>query len=458
MARADAALERDERAMAKRVRRVYEAEMESLSREVSALYERYGTGSVLRYRDLLQRLSDGERDLLMRDCEAFAAAHPEHADMVEVRKGIWRLDRLEGLQASVRVHLARATAEAEEGMGEHFARHAANAANAVAEAMGYGSSFHTVDDEIVRRCVGVAWNDGRNYSDTLWGDAAKIAAHVQDDMSKAFARGDSWQRVCDAVSRRFVGVAERDVMRLVVTEGTYAARQAQAAEFRREGFEEYRLEPVADGRTCEGCSAMEGRRFRLDEARVGANFPPLHPRCRCQIAPAVDDWGAWQRAQLDRKRAELAARRAGGRAGTNPLNPVPGKGSVVYGKPACDLMPHERRGIDDLVRLGYEVAVPREDPHAPANIDLLLGHDGQPWEMKNVGDGRHSVNDLMRSAYHKWTRLGFDSSEARIVITSYGATRDEEEIMAEVKRRMRRYAKAVIYILRDGSLGHYFER
>ncbi|WP_159430828.1 hypothetical protein [Olsenella phocaeensis] len=78
--------------------------------------------------------------------------------------------------------------------------------------------------------------------------------------------------------------------------------------------------------------------------------------------------------------------------------------------------------------------------------------------MKNVGDGRHSVNDLMRSAYHKWTRLGFDSSEARIVITSYGATRDEEEIMAEVKRRMRRYAKAVIYILRDGSLGHYFER
>ena len=64
----------------------------------------------------------------------------------------------------------------------------------------------------------------------------------------------------------------------------------------------------------------------------------------------------------------------------------------------------------------------------------------------------------MRSAYHKWTRLGLNSSDTRIVITSYGATRDEDEIVDEVRRRMSRYAKAVIYITRDGSHGRYFER
>jgi len=113
-------------------------------------------------------------------------------------------------------------------------------------------------------------------------------------------------------------------------------------------------------------------------------------------------------------------------------------------------MPHERHGIDDLVSLGYEVIVPREDPNAPANIDLRLGDDGQLWEMKNVGDGRHSVEDNMRSAYHKWTRLGLDAdTDARIIVTSYGATRDESDVIKEIKRRMKKYAAEAIYIFRD---------
>lgn len=458
IARADAAMESDERAIARRVSRAYETEMADLSKEIASYYERYGQDGVLRYRTMLESMDDADRDLLMRDCDAWATAHPEQADMVAIRKSIYRLDRLEGLQASARLHLARATAEATDGLDAHFARQAARGANAVAETMGYGSSFYAMDDDTIRRFVGTPWNAGESYSEKVWGDADKVAAYVQDDMAKALARGESWKRLCDAVSKRFVGVSERDVMRLVCTEGTYVSRQAQLAELAREGFEEYRVEPIGDERTCSECSGLSGETFRVADAKPGVSLPPIHPNCRCQIAPAVDDWDTWMREQWDRNRAEVAARRAGGDDAENPLHPVPGMGSVSYGKPLEDLTPHERRGIEDLVRLGYEVAVPKEDPHAPANIDLRLGESGQLWEMKNVGDGRHSVNDLMRSAYHKWTRLGSDSSETRIVITSYGATRDEGEIIDEVKRRMGRYAKAVIYILRDGSAGHYFER
>ena len=306
--------------------------------------------------------------------------------------------------------------------------------------------------------LGTPWNAGESYSQRVWNNAGKVAAYVQDDMAKALARGESYQRLADAVSKRFVGVSESSVMRLVYTEGTYVSRQAQLAELAREGFEEYRVEPIGDERTCSECSGLTGKTFRVEDAMPGVNLPPIHPNCRCQIAPAVDDWDAWTRQQVDRKRAELAARRVGGDDAVNPLHPVPGNGSVTYGKPVDDLMPHERRGIEDLVKFGYEVVVPVENPHAPANIDLLLGKDGQPWEMKNVGDGRHSVEGNMRSAYHKWTRLGLSSSDTRIVVTSYGATRDEDEIMDEVKRRMRRYAKAVIYIPRDGSSARYFER
>lgn len=165
--------------------------------------------------------------------------------------------------------------------------------------MGYGRSFHALDDDTILRFVGTRWASGKSYSEAIWEDSERVAAWVQDDMAKALARGESWRRLCDELSSRFVDVPERDVMRLVVTEGTYVSRQAQLAELAREGFAEYRVEPVGDERTCEVCSALAGKAFPIDGARVGATLPPIHPRSCCQMVPAVDDWGAWVRDQVD---------------------------------------------------------------------------------------------------------------------------------------------------------------
>lgn len=312
IARSDAAMERDERAIARRVSKAYESEMADLAKEIASYYERYGRDGVLRYRTMLETMDESDRDLLMRDCDAWAMAHPDREDMVAIRKSIYKLDRLEGLQASARLHLARATADATDDLGKHFARQAMRAANAVEETMGYGKAFHTIDDDAVRRFVGTRWNSGESYSDKVWNDTDRIAAYVQDDMAKALARGESYQRLVDAVSRRFVGVSESNIMRLVYTEGTYVSRQAQLAELAREGFDEYRVEPIGDERTCEECRQLIGKVFPVADAMPGVSLPPIHPRCRCQIAPAVDDWDAWVREQVDAKRAELAARRIAG--------------------------------------------------------------------------------------------------------------------------------------------------
>ena len=64
----------------------------------------------------------------------------------------------------------------------------------------------------------------------------------------------------------------------------------------------------------------------------------------------------------------------------------------------------------------------------------------------------------MRMACHKWKKLGISSSESRIVITSYEATRDEQDIIDEIKRRMNKYAAEVICIYRDGSKSVFFLR
>ena len=126
----------------------------------------------------------------------------------------------------------------------------------------------------------------------------------------------------------------------------------------------------------------------------------------------------------------------------NPLHPVPGRGSVRYGKPKERLTGNEQTCVSHLESLGYQVEVLDEDLEKPTNIDLRLGESGQLWEMKNVGDGRHSVEDNMRSAYHKWTRLGLDAdTDARIIVTSYGATRNESDVIKEIKWRMKKICR-----------------
>lgn len=461
IARADAAMESDERVLARRVSRAYETEMADLSKEIASYYERYGQDGVLRYRTMLEAMDEADRDLLMRDCDAWATAHPDRADMVAIRKSIYKLDRLEGLQASARLHMARATAQATDGLGEHLVRQAMRGANAVAETMGFGRAFHTMDDDTIRRFVGTPWNAGESYSEKVWNNADKVAAYVQDDMAKALARGESYRRLADAVSKRFVGVSESSVMRLVYTEGTYVSRQAQLAELAREGFEEYRVEPLGDERTCSECSGLTGKAFRVDDAMPGVNLPPIHPNCRCQIAPAVDDWDAWTRQQVDAKRAELAARRMtddGERAKrARAVQDECGRIDSDFGRVWKDYRAtgKSRKGYDEtvnaylssisdghvsaeykakpkakeiqaatwLARNGHEVRFKLESSKPGShNADMLL--DGIPYEMKRLGT---------RSAYKAKVRIGDAARQSENVIVDLSlrtlTDAQEEEVL-----------------------------
>ena len=45
----------------------------------------------------------------------------------------------------------------------------------------------------------------------------------------------------------------------------------------------YRVQAQHDGRTTDGCSAMDGKEFWVRDAVVGVNFPPFHRGCRCTV-------------------------------------------------------------------------------------------------------------------------------------------------------------------------------
>lgn len=302
---ADAAMEKDERALSLRVHNAYESELRRLNREIAEYYQRYGENGVLEYRRLMETMDPKDRELLIRDCDEFLRQHPDMQSIVDVRKSIYQLNRLEGLQASARLHLYQATGDVVQRIDSHIMRQSLRGANTAAEAMGFGRSFYSMDSDAVRRFVDTVWTGNTSYSQRIWDNTETLASYVAQDMSKALARGDSYQRIAKALEKRFVDVPQSSLMRLVYTEGTYVSRMAQVEELKREGFDSYTIEVVHDERACEECEGVNGSTFRFEDMQVGVNFPPLHPYCRCQIAPAVDDWDAWQK-----KQEELARQKA----------------------------------------------------------------------------------------------------------------------------------------------------
>ena len=326
---ADAAMEKDERALSIRVHNAYESELRRLNREIAEYYQRYGENDVLEYRRLMETMDAKDRELLIRDCDEFLRQHPDMQSIVDVRKSIYQLNRLEGLQASARLHLYQATGDVVQRIDNHIMRQSLRGANTAAEAMGFGRAFYSMDSDAVRRFVDTVWTGNTSYSQRIWDNTETLASYVAQDMSKALARGDSYQRIAKALEKRFVDVPQSSLMRLVYTEGTYVSRMAQVEELKREGFDSYTIEVVHDERACEECEGVNGSTFRFEDMQVGVNFPPLHPYCRCQIAPAVDDWDAWQQ-----KQEELGQRQVGKTAEKKTGYKVSaGRRSRIFGEP-----------------------------------------------------------------------------------------------------------------------------
>ena len=98
-----AALEKDEAALKRRLLRQYEAEAAKLEREIAAYYKRYGEDNIVKYADLFKKLPDSDIMLLIQRMDEFEKKYPEYADLMPRRESIYKLNRLEGLQQSIRL-------------------------------------------------------------------------------------------------------------------------------------------------------------------------------------------------------------------------------------------------------------------------------------------------------------------------------------------------------------------
>jgi SPP1 gp7 family putative phage head morphogenesis protein len=288
-------MEKDEQKLLDKLDKLYSGQIAELERDIAAYYQKYGKDNVIEYRNLLNSISEKDREMLMQRMDEFAAKYPQYAHLMPVRESIYRLNELEAIQMEMYIQQYEIGAIEQEELQAHFEEYALKSANLAAEQMGFGDQFYSLNSSLISSTVGAAWSQGKNYSERIWENREKLAQYLNDDFAKLIARGVSYDKCVADLAKRFGDVSRRDIKRLVFTEGTFLFNETQAQVHENE-FDKYCI-ACADSRACPICKSLQANQrvnpVNFEDRTPGINFPPLHPWCRCSYTVQVDDWDAW---------------------------------------------------------------------------------------------------------------------------------------------------------------------
>lgn len=159
----------------------------------------------------------------------------------------------------------------------------------IAKGTGVGTNIYSLNDKLVNTVIKKPWApDGKNFSDRIWEDKDKLINTLHTEMTQAFIRGDSLEKLADKIAKK-MKVSKANASRLVYTESAAYSSIARFKSYQDLGVEKYEIVATLDNRTSDICQEMDGKVFDLKDYEVGVTANPFHVRCRTTTAPYFDD-------------------------------------------------------------------------------------------------------------------------------------------------------------------------
>lgn len=234
-------------------------------------------------KDLAVELADRLESLMQAELQAFVA-------------GKYTTSRLKGLKAEIDawgIALDQAIKSEWDKSALALAGYeAAYIGETMAKALD-GLPKHTPKPDAVLRKANQTPLMGRFVPDMLKDIAPTQRERVYATVRQGIASGQSNSEIIRALrgtpAMRYqdglMQSAKRDVERLVRTARTHVSNVAYEDTYAALGVETLVWVATLEGRTCQACAVMDGKTFKVGEAFTR---PPVHPNCRCSLAPSWD--------------------------------------------------------------------------------------------------------------------------------------------------------------------------
>lgn len=123
--------------------------------------------------------------------------------------------------------------------------------------------------------------DGKNFSDRVWEDKAKMLAEFKRQLNTCIIQGKSPWQAAEKIAKR-LDVSENSAYRLMRTETAHAQIYAKTEKYKSYGITQGKWKASAD--CCEICAAHDNEVFPLERFQT---LLPAHPNCRCSFSAVI---------------------------------------------------------------------------------------------------------------------------------------------------------------------------
>ena len=225
----------------------------------------------------------------------------------------FHVSRLEAIQTQIQQQIELLYGNQLDGLDSLLKKIAGDgytqSAFAIQKGIGLGWDITALNQKKLETLLSKPWTtDGRTFSDRIWSKKKELVGSVQKELTQGLLRGDSPQKITDAIKNRF-NVSRYQAGRLVHTETTYFNAISTKQAYQDLGVEKIEILETLDSHTCEICQPLDGTVIPLAQYEPGVTVPPFHPNCRGTTCPHYNDM-----------EGERAARNAEGKVYYVPAN------------------------------------------------------------------------------------------------------------------------------------------
>lgn len=158
---------------------------------------------------------------------------------------------------------------------------------------GLGFSFALIPKNAINEILSSKWK-GRNFKDSVWKNTGKVAEYAREIVLSGITSGASIEKMFKQLEKyelhALKDTAKYVTERLIRTETNYFMNQGELLAYKECDIERYRYVAVLDNRTSKLCQELDLKVFKIKDAVVGVNYPPMHPNCRSTTIAVIDGY------------------------------------------------------------------------------------------------------------------------------------------------------------------------
>lgn len=281
-----------EKEVMKKLSALYRDAFRSIEKEVNDFMMKYAVDHKLDYATVTQMLTPIDLAEYNQKIEELYAMYRDtgseyikiEIDRLNARA---KITRLQALQDAINVELTKVTHEYQMTLEDTLIGLFTEQYKEVSELLGIMAPV--INREAIKTIIEYPYA-GKMFSDRIWDNKDALVKHIKQNLTAGIIRGDSIQKMSRQL-KKDLNVLYYQAERLVRTETNYAMNQGHLKGYEDSGVvEKYEFLAAIDSRTSKLCKNQNGKVYKLSEAVVGVNFPPLHPHCRSTVVPVLEDW------------------------------------------------------------------------------------------------------------------------------------------------------------------------